>query len=132
MLERAFAADGASVSSSDGTYFEFRRPFLRGLVPSLVRSGAIRTGSSGDSIEVNAEATVRPAPGLLAVLAFALFPAALGAPPINSALSLLVSGGVIQFLYFKAVVGFWNYVRTLCKQISTAGHGAGSTRNARG
>jgi len=88
------------------------------LFPSLVRGGAIRTEQTDDAVQVRAEVNVRLAPGLIAVLALTALPLILGARPMDSALSFLVSGGVIQFFYLKAVVGFWKYVGTLCKLIS--------------
>ena len=119
LLERAFTAGGSTVTNSDGTYFEFRRPYGSARIPWLVRAGTIRTESRGDSIEVKGEALVRLGPGLLALLVFTAFPALVGARPMDSVLSLLVSGGVIQFLYLRAVFGFSKYVAALCSQVSS-------------
>ena len=65
------------------------------------------------------EALVRLGPGLLALLVFTAFPALVGARPMDSVLSFLVSGGVIQFLYLRAVFGFSKYVAALCSQVSS-------------
>ena len=59
LLERAFTAGGSTVTNSDGTYFEFRRPYGSARIPWLVRAGTIRTESRSDSIEVKGEALVR-------------------------------------------------------------------------
>ena len=130
-LERAFVADGSAVTNSDGTYFEFRRPYFVGLVPALVGGGTIRTEPVGNSIEVRAEVNVRLAPGLLALLALTGFPWLVGARPMDSALSFLVSGGVIQFFYLKAVTSFSRYVDAVCRRIGTAFDDPSPTRKAR-
>jgi hypothetical protein len=114
-LERAFATDGASVLNSEGTYFEFRRPYFRNFVPSLVRGGTISIDSTSNTIEVKSEVFVRLTPGLLVLLGFTALPSVIGGRPMESILSLLVSGGVMQFFYVEAVVGFSKYVHALCR-----------------
>ena len=129
LLERMLRADGAMVTNNDGTYFEFERPGIDTLVPALVRGGAIRTEQVGKAIEVRAEVNVRLAPGLLLLMAFTVFPWIVGARPMDTALSFLVSGGVIQFFYFKAVVSFSRYVYDVCKRLGLVGNDSGSVRD---
>src|SRR6185295_1435629 len=122
LLERMLRADGAMVTNNDGTYFEFERP-------AIVRGGAIRTEQVGKAIEVRAEVNVRLAPGLLLLVAFTVLPWIVGARPMDTALSFLVSGGVIQFFYFKAVVSFSRYVYDVCKRLGLVGNDPGSVRD---
>jgi hypothetical protein len=129
-LEHALTGADWSVSNSDGTYFEFDRR-MAPVVTSLIRGGAIRTTPVGAAVEVRAEVNIRYAPGLMAVLAFTLFPVLIGDRPMDGALSFLISGGITQFIYYKAVVGFYRYVNELCRHIPFAKHGPGSTRDSR-
>ena len=118
ILERAFATGGSTITNSDGTYFEFRRPYGRARIPWLVRAGTIWTEPAGESVKVKGEALVRLGPALLALLVFTALPAVVGARPIDSALSFVLAGGLIQFLYFRAVFMFSKYVDGLCRQLS--------------
>jgi hypothetical protein len=129
LLERTLRADGAMVSNNDGTYFEFERPAIDTLFPALVRGGAIRTEQVGDAMEVRAEVDVRLAPGLLLLVAFTVLSSIVGARPMDTALSFLVSGGVIQFFYFKAVVSFSRYVHDVCGRLGLVGNDPSSVRN---
>src|SRR5437899_8689197 len=120
-LADALTAEGATITNRDGAYFEFRCSALAGFtrrgIPQAIRSGAITVRSQEHSLAVDAEANVRVPTILAIVTAATIWPSILGAPPIGSIASFVVSGYFVTAIYLQGMARFRGYIDRVCQHI---------------
>ena len=110
--------DGASITSRDDTYFEYRFSIIRPAgsqpIQGLIRRGSIVTRADGLSIVVDAEVWVRLTPGILLLSASGLIPFMAGLPAAGGVGSLVFTGAFLALIYHKARTRFTEYLEVLC------------------
>jgi hypothetical protein len=121
-IENALIADGATTLNRDGAYFEYQFPILGSSdatrLQALIQSGTIATHVEGPSIVVNTETHVRLLPIIFLMVLSGGGPSLAGLPLGAGVGGILVTGGFLAFLYYRAAIGFRKYIERLCERIS--------------